>query len=154
MGPDSLLRQKVKQKRFREGYEDGLSSTHKATSAVAFVMSEMPVEMLGQYSRWAALPPMASTLPGMLPSMPSRCARCAASLNSATHPDVSGRICQTGFSVPMNMCYNSAVQCLPINAVRRVGQSSKHPITYCRGAAVCESSLFRAADKGGFLVLR
>ena len=54
MGPDSLLRQKVKQKRFREGYEDGLSSTHKATSALAFVMSDTPVEMLGQYSRYAA----------------------------------------------------------------------------------------------------
>lgn len=54
MGPDSLLRQKVKQKRFREGYEAGLSTTHKATSALAFVMSETPVEMLGQYSRCAA----------------------------------------------------------------------------------------------------
>ncbi len=54
MGPDALLKQKVKQKRFREGYEDGLSSTHKATSALAFVMSEMPVEMLGKFSRCAA----------------------------------------------------------------------------------------------------
>lgn len=53
MGPDALLKQKVKQKRFREGYEDGLSSTHKATSALAFVMSETPVEMLGQFSRCA-----------------------------------------------------------------------------------------------------
>ena len=51
MGPDSLLRQKVKQKRFREGYEAGLSTTHRATSALAFVMSDAPVEMLGQYSR-------------------------------------------------------------------------------------------------------
>lgn len=56
MGPDSLLRQKVKQKRFREGYEDGLSSTHKATSALAFVLSETPVEMLGQFSRCAFSP--------------------------------------------------------------------------------------------------
>ena len=54
MGPDSLLRQKVKQKRFREGYEAGLSTTHKATSALAFIMSETPVELLGQYSRCAA----------------------------------------------------------------------------------------------------
>jgi len=53
MGPDALLKQKVKQKRFREGYEDGLSSTHKATSALAFVMSETPVEMLGKFSRCA-----------------------------------------------------------------------------------------------------
>ncbi len=51
LGPDALLRQKVKQKRFREGYEDGLSSTHKAMSAAAFVASEEPVEMLGRYSR-------------------------------------------------------------------------------------------------------
>lgn len=51
LGPDALLRQKVKQKRFREGYEDGLSSTHKAAPAVAFVTSEEPVEMLGKYSR-------------------------------------------------------------------------------------------------------
>ena len=51
LGPDALLRQKVKQKRFREGYEDGLSSTHKAAPAVAFVASEEPVEMLGKYSR-------------------------------------------------------------------------------------------------------
>ena len=58
MGPDSLLRQKVKQKRFREGYEDGLSSTHKATSALAFVMSATPVEMLGQYSRCAVFTPL------------------------------------------------------------------------------------------------
>ncbi len=51
LGPDALLRQKVKQKRFRDGYEEGLSSTHRATSAAAFILSEQPVEMLGQYSR-------------------------------------------------------------------------------------------------------
>ena len=58
MGPDSLLRQKVKQKRFREGYEDGLSSTHKATSALAFVTSDTPVEMLGQFSRCTVFMPL------------------------------------------------------------------------------------------------
>ena len=57
MGPDSLLRQKVKQKRFREGYEAGLSSTHRAASALAFIMSDAPVEMLGQYSRCALQSP-------------------------------------------------------------------------------------------------
>lgn len=57
MGPDSLLRQKVKQKRFREGYEAGLSTTHRAASALAFVMSDAPVEMLGQYSRRAPQQP-------------------------------------------------------------------------------------------------
>ena len=51
LGPDALLRAKVKQKRFRDGYEEGLSTTHRATSAVAFILSEAPVEMLGQYSR-------------------------------------------------------------------------------------------------------
>lgn len=51
LGPDALLRAKVKQKRFREGYEEGLSSTHKAASMAAFIASETPVEMLGQYSR-------------------------------------------------------------------------------------------------------
>jgi hypothetical protein len=29
MGPEALLKQKIKQKRHREGYEDGLSSSHK-----------------------------------------------------------------------------------------------------------------------------
>ena len=57
MGPDSLLRQKVKQKRFREGYEAGLSTTHRAASALAFIMSDTPVEMLGQYSRCALQSP-------------------------------------------------------------------------------------------------
>lgn len=51
LGPDALLRQKVKQKRFRDGYEEGLSTTHKAASAAAFIASEQPVEMLGQHSR-------------------------------------------------------------------------------------------------------
>ena len=54
LGPDALLRAKVKQKRFRDGYEEGLSTTHRATSAAAFVLSEAPVEMLGQYSRRAS----------------------------------------------------------------------------------------------------
>jgi AdoMet-dependent rRNA methyltransferase SPB1 len=29
MGPEALLKQKIKQKRHREGYEEGLSSSHK-----------------------------------------------------------------------------------------------------------------------------
>jgi hypothetical protein len=29
MGPEALLKQKIKQKRHREGYDDGLSSSHK-----------------------------------------------------------------------------------------------------------------------------
>lgn len=53
-GPDALLRQKVKQKRFREGYEEGLSTLHRPASAAAFVASEQPVEMLGQYTRRAS----------------------------------------------------------------------------------------------------
>lgn len=52
MGPDALLKQKVKQKRFREGYAEGLSSTHREAPAAAFIQSENPVEMLGQYTRF------------------------------------------------------------------------------------------------------
>lgn len=48
MGPEALLKQKIKQKRHREGYDDGLSSSHKAVPAAAFLMSDTPVEMLGQ----------------------------------------------------------------------------------------------------------
>ena len=51
MGPDALLKQKIKQKRFREGYEEGLSTTHKELSAAAFIASDKPVELLGQYTR-------------------------------------------------------------------------------------------------------
>jgi AdoMet-dependent rRNA methyltransferase SPB1 len=29
MGPEALLKQKIKQKRHREGYEEGLSSSHR-----------------------------------------------------------------------------------------------------------------------------
>lgn len=48
MGPEALLKQKIKQKRHREGYDEGLSSSHKALPAAAFIMSDTPVEMLGQ----------------------------------------------------------------------------------------------------------
>ena len=50
MGPDALLKMKAKQRRFREGYEDGISSTHKSVSAVAFILSDHPVELLGRYT--------------------------------------------------------------------------------------------------------
>lgn len=53
MGPDALLKQKIKQKRFRDGYAEGISTMHKQTSAAAFIASEQPVEMLGQYTRSA-----------------------------------------------------------------------------------------------------
>ena len=55
MGPDALLKQKVKQKRFRDGYGEGLSSLHKQTAAAAFIASEQPVEMLGQYTRLVSM---------------------------------------------------------------------------------------------------
>lgn len=51
MGPDALLKQKIKQKRFREGYAEGLSSMHKEASAITFLISDSPVEMLGQYTK-------------------------------------------------------------------------------------------------------
>ena len=50
MGPEALLREKIKQKRHREGYEEGLSSSHKMTSALSFILSDAPVEMLGQFT--------------------------------------------------------------------------------------------------------
>ena len=51
MGPEALLREKIKQRRHREGYDEGISSSHKVASALAFVASEAPVEMLGQFTR-------------------------------------------------------------------------------------------------------
>jgi len=47
MGPDALLKLKTKQRRFREGYEEGISTTHKALSAVHFVLSQRAPELLG-----------------------------------------------------------------------------------------------------------
>ena len=64
MGPDALIKQKIKQKRFREGYEEGLSTMHKPTSAAAFVLSTTPVEMLGQFSQFAVSGPVAESYPG------------------------------------------------------------------------------------------
>ena len=46
-GPDALLKQKVKQRRFREGYADGISTTHKPLPAAAFIAGDNPVELLG-----------------------------------------------------------------------------------------------------------
>eukprot|EP00983_Pelagomonas_calceolata_P082919 1156043-Pelagomonas_calceolata.AAC.17 len=48
MGPEALLRQKIKQHRHRGGYEDGLSTMHKVVPALAFLAASAPVEMLGQ----------------------------------------------------------------------------------------------------------
>lgn len=53
MGPEALLRMKVKQRRFREGYAEGLSTSHKALSALGFVASDTPVEVLGQFTQIA-----------------------------------------------------------------------------------------------------
>jgi 23S rRNA U2552 (ribose-2'-O)-methylase RlmE/FtsJ len=51
-GPEALLRaQAAKQKRHREGYEEGLSTTHRPAPAAAFVASDAPVEMLGRFTR-------------------------------------------------------------------------------------------------------
>lgn len=64
MGPDALIKQKIKQKRFREGYEEGLSTMHKPTAAAAFILSATPVEMLGQFSQIVLSGPTAQTFPG------------------------------------------------------------------------------------------
>jgi len=49
-GPDALLRAKDKQRRFREGYEDGISTTHKELLAYDFILSDNPVELLGNFT--------------------------------------------------------------------------------------------------------
>jgi AdoMet-dependent rRNA methyltransferase SPB1 len=49
-GPDALLKTKVTQRRFREGYEEGISTTHKPISAAAFVVGDSPIEALGQHT--------------------------------------------------------------------------------------------------------
>ena len=64
MGPDALIKQKIKQKRFREGYEEGLSTMHKPTSAAAFILSDTPVEMLGQFSQIVLSGGAAESFPG------------------------------------------------------------------------------------------
>ncbi|PNH12762.1 AdoMet-dependent rRNA methyltransferase spb1 [Tetrabaena socialis] len=53
MGPEALLRQKIKQRRFREGYEEGFSTSRRETSALAFLISDAPVEMLGNFTELA-----------------------------------------------------------------------------------------------------
>ena len=50
MGPEALLRQKIKQRRFREGYDEGFSTSQRITSALAFLVSDGPVEMLGNFT--------------------------------------------------------------------------------------------------------
>ncbi|KAG2453439.1 hypothetical protein HYH02_001662 [Chlamydomonas schloesseri] len=50
MGPEALLRQKIKQRRFREGYEEGFSTSQRIASALAFLVSDTPVEMLGSFT--------------------------------------------------------------------------------------------------------
>ena len=53
-GPDALIKHKIKKQRHREGYADGISTTHRAISAAAFVMSDHPVEVLGNNTRCGA----------------------------------------------------------------------------------------------------
>jgi len=91
MGPDALLRQKVKQKRWREGYEEGVATTHRAAPAAAFVASATPVEMLGQFSQCAARQGSGKTLSsGFLHYFAPCLSRCTASSASvpgrALHP--------------------------------------------------------------------
>jgi hypothetical protein len=47
----------------REGYADGLSSTHRALPASAFLLSDAPVEMLGAATRLVLLGPGAEEAP-------------------------------------------------------------------------------------------
>lgn len=50
-GPDALLKEKTKQKRHRDGYEEGISTTARLASAASFLASEKPVEALGRFTR-------------------------------------------------------------------------------------------------------
>jgi Domain of unknown function (DUF3381) len=55
MGPDALLKDKFKANRQRQGYEEGISTSHRTAPATSFVLSEAPVEMLGRFTRCAGL---------------------------------------------------------------------------------------------------
>ena len=55
-GPDALLKDKIKQKRHREGYEEGVSVIHRPASAASFIAAERPVESLGRFTRFALVP--------------------------------------------------------------------------------------------------
>ncbi len=63
MGPDALIRQKIKQVRHREGYDEGISSSHKTVSGLAFIATDSPVEMLGQYTQMVLEGPGALAVP-------------------------------------------------------------------------------------------
>lgn len=52
-GPDALLKDKVKQRRFREGYEEGMTLARRVAPAAAFLASDAPVEMLGRCTEFA-----------------------------------------------------------------------------------------------------
>ncbi len=52
-GPDALLKAKVKQKRWREGYADGATILRTVEPAAGFVVSDAPVEALGRASALA-----------------------------------------------------------------------------------------------------
>lgn len=52
-GPDALQKQTGrKPKRHRDGYADGASTTYTKQSAVAFLLAEEPIEMLGQCTQF------------------------------------------------------------------------------------------------------
>lgn len=53
LGPDALLRLKAKAKRHREGYEDGIATTHRSMPAAAFVCGASPVTALGAATKIA-----------------------------------------------------------------------------------------------------
>ena len=60
MGPDALMRQKMSKKRHREGYEEGVTILFRPISALHFIASDTPVQVLGQYSKCA--PPSVSEI--------------------------------------------------------------------------------------------
>ena len=70
-GPDALLKEKTKQKRQREGYEEGISTTARPASAASFLASEKPVEALGHFTR--CRPCSVSTPSYPSPQNPPKC---------------------------------------------------------------------------------
>lgn len=133
MGPDALIKQKIKQTRFRwarcsracsacgrmwpslahhpactasltscaappwlarEGYEEGLSTTHKVLSAAAFVAGDSPIEMLGQYTAIALEGPNSEGgWPGACQA--SQCAAAAAAAACSLHRGMMPKTNQT-----------------------------------------------------------
>lgn len=91
MGPQALLKLKIKQKRHRDGYADGVSTSHAVTSAAAFILSESPIEMLGQFTKFQLEAPGAATpSTGVTPADSPPVAEISAAIRQ--HPSTTSEI--------------------------------------------------------------